>query len=124
MMSTVCGIDSWVLSMRCIEFITFQPPASHIRWRVKRLQYFEGKRSCLVTDYALLSNRYSFHQDIKPHNILVFGNSPESEYDVDFRLSDLGLSHFHRLGEDGQDVAPITSRGTKQFGEYKSFGEF
>jgi serine/threonine protein kinase len=53
-----------------------------------------------------------WHQDVKPQNILVVRDNGASIYECEFKLADLGLSHF-RVGANTQDV---DTRGTRVYG--------
>jgi len=56
-----------------------------------------------------------WHQDVKPANILVFGNS-ESPYDVTFKLADLGLSHFSKVVAGKTDPTGEDLGGSRAYG--------
>lgn len=62
----------------------------------------------------------SWHQDIKPDNILVARRSVDG--DVEFKLADLGLAHFRRIKarRQGGHEASISDKdagGTRAYGE-------
>ena len=58
---------------------------------------------------------HSWHQDVKPRNILVCSRDDFSPYDCDFKLADLGLSHFKKVvGEDSVD--DTNTNGTPIYG--------
>jgi serine/threonine protein kinase len=59
----------------------------------------------------------SWHQDVKPANILVKSADSKSPYQVQFKLADLGLSHF-RKNAAGEDPADADSRGTRTYGRW------
>ncbi|MCJ1271366.1 hypothetical protein MMC22_011266 [Lobaria immixta] len=61
-----------------------------------------------------------FHQDVKPSNILVLSgknkNKNKDPYDVEFKLADLGLSHFKRTVKLGPRIGDSDVGGTKDYG--------
>lgn len=80
-----------------------------------RHKHFEGKAQS-TKSFPFANNPHRWHQDIKPANILVFKpqGSEGSIYDsVQFKLSDLGLSHFSRHAK-AHDVG-----GTQTYGKSK-----
>lgn len=56
---------------------------------------------------------YGWHQDVKPENILVSTRGDQLEFECEFKLADLGLSHFKIAGDDAEDR---DSRGTRTYG--------
>jgi len=63
------------------------------------------------------TNCRSFHQDIKPANLLVCSNGAPSRYTWQFKLADLGLSHFNKITE-GLGIALANDRqGTRTYGQ-------
>jgi len=54
-----------------------------------------------------------WHQDVKPNNILVMGNGTKSPYCWNFKLADLGLSHFKRTSQGHSD---FDAYGTETYG--------
>ena len=58
----------------------------------------------------------SWHQDVKPSNILVLSGTSSNVYDVEFKLADLGLSHFKRTVKLGPGIADSDVGGTKDYG--------
>jgi len=56
------------------------------------------------------TKRLSWHQDVKPQNILVSTRKGKLE----FKLADLGLSHFQLQG--GADAYGRDARGTRTYG--------
>lgn len=66
-----------------------------------------------VTQY---SNLYRWHQDVKPSNILVVSGNNDSPYDYQFKLADLGLSHFTSTMALQEDLAGEDTRGTRAYG--------
>lgn len=58
---------------------------------------------------------------MKPANILVISSRSDSAYDCEFRLADLGLSHFRQeTGPQGSDTDRDTS-GTREYGTNPSY---
>jgi serine/threonine protein kinase len=64
----------------------------------------------------MLTKQYSWHQDIKPSNILITSGRSGSNFDCEFKLADLGLSHFRKA--QGSHVAAIDkdTSGTREYG--------
>lgn len=58
-----------------------------------------------------------WHQDIKPSNILVKSKKGASYYDCEFKLADLGLSHFKKHVSSQGDATDRDSRGTRAYGK-------
>lgn len=58
----------------------------------------------------------SWHQDVKPKNILVLSGNGNSPYDVEFKLGDLGLSHFKRTLKMDRKIVDSDVGGTKDYG--------
>ena len=52
---------------------------------------------------------------MKPENILVSTRGDKLEFECEFKLADLGLSHFKIAGDDTEDR---DSRGTRTYGNY------
>ena len=59
---------------------------------------------------------YSWHQDIKPANILVFSGDTHSPYDSYFKIADLGLSHFKAGVASQSDASDFDAYGTRAYG--------
>ncbi|KAI9793927.1 MAG: hypothetical protein M1816_007179 [Peltula sp. TS41687] len=55
-----------------------------------------------------------WHQDVKPKNILVSTRNGKSIYECEFKLADLGLSHFRAKG--GRNARDRDSQGTRTYG--------
>jgi hypothetical protein len=64
----------------------------------------------------LLTSRCSWHQDVKPENILVVSNGSEDILDWQFKLADLGISHFERKDSLRQDSNSSDTHGTRTYG--------
>jgi hypothetical protein len=62
-----------------------------------------------------LTEYHSWHQDIKPKNILVF-RTADSPYKWTFKLADLGLSHFKAESATRSDAESLDMFGTKTYG--------
>lgn len=58
---------------------------------------------------------YSWHQDIKPNNILVSGDIVNKPYEARFMLADLGLSHFAAVVEDKADLTGEDQAGSQAY---------
>lgn len=61
-----------------------------------------------------------WHQDIKPANILVMSNGQNSPYMYDFKLADLGLSHFRKHVPSEGDALDKDTCGTRTYGKLPS----
>jgi serine/threonine protein kinase len=61
----------------------------------------------------------SWHQDVKPGNILVtsLSESIQSPYEYKFKLADLGISHFKSQVSSLEDSTDRDSQGTRTYGE-------
>lgn len=57
-----------------------------------------------------------WHQDIKPSNILVKSKKGGSSYDCEFKLADLGLSHFKRHVPTQREAIDRDTYGTRAYG--------
>ncbi|KAL0253078.1 hypothetical protein SLS55_010528 [Diplodia seriata] len=60
-----------------------------------------------------------WHQDIKPENILVIGSGRASPYKYEFKLADLGLSHFKRPKSTTGEATDMDTYGTRTYGELR-----
>lgn len=61
-----------------------------------------------------------WHQDVKPSNILVKSKKSGSPYDCEFKLADLGSSHF-KMHVPSQGVATDKDTyGTRAYGRHHS----
>lgn len=68
----------------------------------------------------MADNDCSWHQDIKPQNILVLSD-PDHRDRYIFKLADFGLSHFRSLTANqeqvtGTEMLDRDSRGTREYG--------
>ena len=61
--------------------------------------------------------QFRWHQDVKPRNILVLSGESNNPYDVQFKLADLGLSHFKRTAKLDRRIADSDIGGTKDYGK-------
>ncbi|KAH8764700.1 hypothetical protein F5882DRAFT_17731 [Hyaloscypha sp. PMI_1271] len=59
---------------------------------------------------------HSFHQDIKPINILITSNSVASPYKWEFKVADLGLSHFKKVIDEQGIIIANNAHGTRTYG--------
>ncbi len=57
-----------------------------------------------------------WHQDIKPENILIVSNGARCPYEWQFKLGDLGLSHFNSEVSMPRDSTIRAAHGTKTYG--------
>ena len=53
----------------------------------------------------------SFHQDLKPTNVLVMSGGASSHYDFKFKIADLGTAHFKEATSEGQ-LFDVATHGT------------
>lgn len=67
-----------------------------------------------IVPYANLID--SWHQDVKPANILVTSRRGGSAYEWQFKLADLGLSHFKRIVDLQGEAMAYDSHGTRIYG--------
>lgn len=80
---------------------------------------FQGYTSTptLRGDLAYFSR---WHQDVKPSNILVKSKKGGSPYDCEFKLADLGLSHFKKHVPSQGEATDIDTYGTRAYGRLHS----
>ena len=57
----------------------------------------------------------SWHQDVKPSNILIESCPGKSPYFSQFKLADLGLSHFKKMSSQ-VDAMDVDTYGTRAYG--------
>ena len=57
-----------------------------------------------------------WHQDVKLRNILVKSKRGGSPYDCEFKLADLGLSHFKKHVPSQREATDRDSYGTRTYG--------
>lgn len=64
-----------------------------------------------------------WHQDVKPQNIFVVSNDEKSPYNWQFKLGDLGLSHFKMKVSSSQesDSTARDAHGTKTYGAPETY---
>ena len=65
----------------------------------------------------------SWHQDVKPTNILVKKSRTGSAYDCEFKLADLGLSHFKRRRATTGDTMGRDAGGTREYGGFPQLAD-
>lgn len=63
----------------------------------------------------LKTNFFSWHQDVKPSNILIKTGPGGSPYSSQFKLADLGLSHFKKMSSQVEATDGDTY-GTRTYG--------
>lgn len=68
--------------------------------------------------FVMLLMILRFHQDVKPANILVVSNQDSSPYKWEFKVADLGLSHFKRVIGKRESVTANDAHGTRTYGSY------
>ncbi|RQM04828.1 hypothetical protein DH86_00003915, partial [Scytalidium sp. 3C] len=57
-----------------------------------------------------------WHQDVKPANILVSSRQGGSPYEWQFKLADLGFSHFKRAVDGAGEATDHDARGSRTYG--------
>ncbi|KAL9633347.1 MAG: hypothetical protein Q9164_004751 [Protoblastenia rupestris] len=62
-----------------------------------------------------------WHQDIKPANILVVSGTRGSAYDCNFKVADLGLSHFKDTSSTQSNASDFDACGTRAYGAPEIF---
>jgi serine/threonine protein kinase len=77
-------------------------------------KYIQGYRSQLLCRWDLADGS-RLHNDIKPDNILVSTPSGESQFDVTFKLADLGLTGFVAAGMSDPEVLQRDTHGTQMY---------
>ena len=66
---------------------------------------------------VLQADLFRWHQDIDPSNILVVSRGGSSNYDCDFKIADLGLSHFKRYASSPENDVDKDTFGTSAYGQ-------
>lgn len=61
-----------------------------------------------------------WHQDVKPRNILVKSKKGRSPYDCEFKLADLGSSHFRKHVSSQGEATDRDTYGTRAYGRLQS----
>ncbi|KAB2577294.1 hypothetical protein DBV05_g4043 [Lasiodiplodia theobromae] len=64
---------------------------------------------------------HGWHQDIKPDNILVVSSDRQSPYKYEFKLADLGLSHFKKPRSPNRETTDNDTYGTRTYGAPESY---
>ena len=72
------------------------------------------------TENSFRTDKFSWHQDVNPLNILVKSRG-SGRYDCDFKLADLGLSHFEVHMSFLRDASTRDSFGTSAYGKFRHF---
>lgn len=65
----------------------------------------------------LLTDPIRWHQDIDPSNILVVSRGGSSDYNCDFKIADLGLSHFKKYTSSPENNIAEDTFGTSAYGQ-------
>ncbi|KAL6717939.1 hypothetical protein ACLMJK_004024 [Lecanora helva] len=103
---------------------TTEPPNTGTEIRIFWQRFFEllrGLSAIHNSDWDVSSPRgprvmLGWHQDIKPSNILVKSRGSESNYDCDYIVADLGLTHFKKIVHKDQDAYSTNADGTYTYG--------
>jgi serine/threonine protein kinase len=61
---------------------------------------------------------HRWHYDLKPSNILVVSNGCEERYKWQFKIADLGISHFIRNSPQQDDFRAGDTNGTMTYGSF------
>jgi len=80
-----------------------------------------GKDILQIFDLQTLTVIRSWHHDISPDNILVVSRKAGSPYECDFKIADLGLSHFRRHSSSSRDDTDEDKYGSNAYGERFAF---
>ncbi|KAF7512559.1 hypothetical protein GJ744_000820 [Endocarpon pusillum] len=59
-----------------------------------------------------------WHQDVNPSNILVKSGKSGSQYDCEFKIADLGLSHFRKVQVSRGTTTDKDTSGTREYGKF------
>ena len=79
------------------------------------LRSFKGM--CSLRTMQQSADEVRWHQDVKPANILVKSGPDHSPYRVQFKLGDLGLSHFKEVMPSETEISDRDSCGTRAYGK-------
>jgi hypothetical protein len=80
--------------------------------------YSKGRLTAIKLFYPTLIKACRWHQDIKPENILLVSNDAQSPYDWQFKLGDLGLSHFNSNVVSSREPTASDAHGTRTYGSF------
>ncbi|KAL9032307.1 MAG: hypothetical protein Q9214_008021, partial [Letrouitia sp. 1 TL-2023] len=106
------------------SFMKENPPPSWVKDRIYFWQNLLDIGRALVTLHGYRDvefkkfkmERYrGWHQDINPNNILVKSRSKHPVYSPEFKLADLGLSHFVDDAQADWDATDKDSYGTTSY---------
>ena len=76
---------------------------------------FQGYSSTSIL-HGDLTNISRWHQDVKPHNIFVKSKKGGSPSNYEFKLGDLGLSHFKKYVPSQGEATDSDTYGTRAYG--------
>ena len=86
------------------------------RWEVTAKKKW-GWSSILSASFGTSVNRHRWHYDVKPDNILVFGQQGKGpRYNCRFKLTDFGLSMFEMTNGKSTNPVAIEGGGTITYG--------
>ncbi|KAL8919647.1 MAG: hypothetical protein Q9208_006679 [Pyrenodesmia sp. 3 TL-2023] len=88
---------------------------------VHGVQCIHGRIGNTGSASQVLNGLFSWHQDIKPANILVFGGHRGSPYDCEFKIADLGLAHFKPYDSQSHDPSDLDAFGTRAYGAPETY---
>ncbi len=104
----ILGVISALLSIHGIPYSDYEGP--------QIFQGYEMKRPCFSLLELLKTNFFSWHQDVKPSNILIKSSPGGSPYSSQFKLADLGLSHFKKKMSSQVEATDGDTYGTRAYG--------
>ncbi|KAH7409344.1 kinase-like domain-containing protein [Cadophora sp. MPI-SDFR-AT-0126] len=96
---------------RGVDIINFWESLFRTIWGLKCIHEVDGRGA---SDGPQIL--HGFHQDIKPANFLVCSNGEASKYSWQFKLADLGLSHFNKIAEGLGVAIANDAQGTRTYG--------
>ncbi|PVH88884.1 hypothetical protein DL98DRAFT_565731 [Cadophora sp. DSE1049] len=96
---------------RGVDIINFWESLFRAIWGLKCIHEVDGRGASEGPQIL-----HGFHQDIKPANFLVCSNGDSSRYNWQFKLADLGLSHFNKITEGLGIAIANDTQGTRTYG--------